>query len=179
MRSVWPSPAIVDVSIAQFCEAARARLEQCRDFDDKRQFLLQHIGKILYRDNVVLLHGTVPVTLSAHADPSSHLRQSSSSSASSVQSIAASWADRYAGKQPLSQRKRAQQSRLSRACSACAVNLLCARAGASSCDGAPRSHYTTRRKTQRSAISGVMRCTSTRRFLASGPRVSILRYCSP
>jgi hypothetical protein len=30
---------------------------------------LQHIGKILYRDNVVSLHGTVPVTLSAHVDP--------------------------------------------------------------------------------------------------------------
>lgn len=32
---------------------------------------------------------------------------------------------------------------------------------------------------QRSAISGVIRWTSTRRFFASGPGVSILRNCSP
>jgi hypothetical protein len=38
----------VELSIRQFCEIARARFEHCATFDDKRQFLVEHVERIIY-----------------------------------------------------------------------------------------------------------------------------------
>jgi hypothetical protein len=37
-----------DVSIWQFCDIARARFEHCATFDDKRQFLVEYVERVIY-----------------------------------------------------------------------------------------------------------------------------------
>ena len=39
----------VDASIRQFCASARARFKECVDFDAKRQFLVGHVERVIYR----------------------------------------------------------------------------------------------------------------------------------
>jgi hypothetical protein len=34
--------------LRQFCDSAKARLQACVDFDDKRQFLLGHVGRVVF-----------------------------------------------------------------------------------------------------------------------------------
>jgi site-specific DNA recombinase len=58
----------VEISIRQFCDNARTRLEKCRDFDSKRQFLLDHIEKVIYQDTKVIIVGSVPVRLGERSD---------------------------------------------------------------------------------------------------------------
>src|SRR3989338_1772861 len=60
---------IVDVSIRQFCSAAKARFEKCSNFDSKRQFLLEHIEKVVYQKYKVMIRGSVPIKLRTYADP--------------------------------------------------------------------------------------------------------------
>jgi hypothetical protein len=38
----------IDAAIRQFCQTARARFEKALDFDAKRQFLLDHVEKVIY-----------------------------------------------------------------------------------------------------------------------------------
>jgi hypothetical protein len=57
---------IIEVSVGQYCEAVRARLEQCSDFDSKRQFVLDHIEKIVFTNDHVAVYGSVPVKLPMH-----------------------------------------------------------------------------------------------------------------
>lgn len=59
---------VIDVSIQQFCETARVRFEKCSDFETKRQFILDHIEKIIYLDEKIEIHGSVPVKLRAYED---------------------------------------------------------------------------------------------------------------
>jgi hypothetical protein len=59
----------VQANIAAFSEGAKARLNICTDFDDRRQFLLDYIDKIVYRAGTVSLHGSVPITLPPHKYP--------------------------------------------------------------------------------------------------------------
>jgi hypothetical protein len=61
--------AVVQASIAAFCEGAEARPNTCTDFDSKRQFLLEYIDKIVYRAGTVSLHGSVPIKLAPHEYP--------------------------------------------------------------------------------------------------------------
>jgi hypothetical protein len=51
----------VDASIRQFCASARARFEACADFDAKRQFLVDHVGRVIYHRYKVTIVGSVPV----------------------------------------------------------------------------------------------------------------------
>ena len=55
----------VDVSITQYCSAANVRFRSCVDFSSKRQFLLDHIDKVVFSNDRVELHGSVPVRVSA------------------------------------------------------------------------------------------------------------------
>lgn len=59
---------IVDVSIKQYCETAKIRFEKCTDFETKRQFLLDYVGKIVYWNEKVEFHGNVPVQLKVYED---------------------------------------------------------------------------------------------------------------
>ena len=50
-----------DASIRQFCATANARLLACTDFDAKREFLVAHVGKVIYNRYNVAILGSVPV----------------------------------------------------------------------------------------------------------------------
>jgi Recombinase zinc beta ribbon domain len=51
----------VDASVRQFCANAHARLQACSDFDDKRQFLVGHVGRVIYNRYDITIVGSVPV----------------------------------------------------------------------------------------------------------------------
>jgi hypothetical protein len=51
----------VDASIRQFCASARARFQDCAHFDAKRQFLVDHVGRVIYNRYKVTIVGSVPV----------------------------------------------------------------------------------------------------------------------
>jgi hypothetical protein len=51
----------VDVSIRQFCANARARFQECADFEAQRQFLLGHVERVIYNRYKVTIAGSVPV----------------------------------------------------------------------------------------------------------------------
>ena len=58
----------VDASIRQFCATANARLQACADFDAKRQFLVDHVERVIYNRYNVTIVGSVPVQFaSGHA----------------------------------------------------------------------------------------------------------------
>lgn len=57
---------VIDTSIKQYCESAKVRFEKCDDFETKRQFLLDHIKKVVYWDEEIELHGSVPVKLKVY-----------------------------------------------------------------------------------------------------------------
>ena len=50
-----------DLAISRFCDVARAHLKRCTDFDTKRQFLLDHVEKVIYQRYHVTVIGSVPV----------------------------------------------------------------------------------------------------------------------
>ena len=52
---------LVDASVHQYVETVRAGLGKAVDFDTKRQFLLDHIGRVVYaNDRVALLSTSAP-----------------------------------------------------------------------------------------------------------------------
>jgi site-specific DNA recombinase len=51
----------LEESITQFCDRARVRFERCGDFDSKRKFVLEHIEGVIYRQNRVIILGSVPI----------------------------------------------------------------------------------------------------------------------
>jgi hypothetical protein len=51
----------VDASVRQFCASANARLQACADFDDKRQFLVGHVERVIYHRYDVTIVGAVPL----------------------------------------------------------------------------------------------------------------------
>jgi Recombinase zinc beta ribbon domain len=51
----------VDASVRQFCANANARLQACTDFDDKRQFLVGHVERVIYDRYDITIVGSVPV----------------------------------------------------------------------------------------------------------------------
>jgi site-specific DNA recombinase len=52
---------VVEMSIREFCNNAKMRLEKCNDFSSKRQFLTDHIEKIIYEKTRVTIVGGVPL----------------------------------------------------------------------------------------------------------------------
>ncbi len=61
---------VAELSIRQFCDNARVRLDRCRDFDSKRQFLVDHVEKVIYQKDKVVIVGAVPLRSSDRADRS-------------------------------------------------------------------------------------------------------------
>jgi hypothetical protein len=51
----------VDASIRQFCATARARLQECSDFDANRQFPVDHVERVIYNRYQVTIVGSIPV----------------------------------------------------------------------------------------------------------------------
>jgi site-specific DNA recombinase len=51
----------LDASVRQFCANAHARLQACTDFDDKRQFLVGHVERVIYNRYDITIVGSVPV----------------------------------------------------------------------------------------------------------------------
>jgi hypothetical protein len=51
----------VGASVRYFCETARARLENCHDFESKRQFLADYVARVVYNRYKVTVRGSVPI----------------------------------------------------------------------------------------------------------------------
>jgi hypothetical protein len=51
----------VSLSIRQFCANAQARFEVCTDFDTRRQFLVDHVERVIYNHSKVTIVGSVPL----------------------------------------------------------------------------------------------------------------------
>jgi hypothetical protein len=51
----------VDASIRHFCASANARFHACADFDGKRQFLVDHVERVIFNRYKVTVVGSVPV----------------------------------------------------------------------------------------------------------------------
>jgi hypothetical protein len=49
----------VDASIRQFCASANARLQACADFDAKRQFLVDHVERVIYNGYKATVVGAI------------------------------------------------------------------------------------------------------------------------
>jgi hypothetical protein len=58
----------VGASVRDFCERARARLENCHDFESKRQFLADYVARVVYTRYKVTLRGSVPLRPLADRD---------------------------------------------------------------------------------------------------------------
>jgi hypothetical protein len=51
----------VDASVRQFCATAKARLRACSDFDANRQFIVDHVERVIFNRYDVAIVGSVPV----------------------------------------------------------------------------------------------------------------------
>ena len=51
----------VDASIRQFCATAKARVQACSDFDANRQFLADHVERVIFDHYNVTIVGSVLV----------------------------------------------------------------------------------------------------------------------
>lgn len=54
---------LIETAVQQYCEAARVRYEKCVNFETKRQFLLDYIGKVVYWNDKTALCGSVPIVV--------------------------------------------------------------------------------------------------------------------
>jgi hypothetical protein len=59
----------VEHSIREFCDRAKASFERCSTFDMTRQFLLDHVQRIVYLRSKVTILGSVPVKRSPSEAP--------------------------------------------------------------------------------------------------------------
>jgi len=53
----------IEPSIRQFCDIARIRFERCATFGDKRQFLVDHVDRVVYDRYRVTVIGSVPIKM--------------------------------------------------------------------------------------------------------------------
>jgi site-specific DNA recombinase len=53
----------IEPSIQQFCDLARVRFERCATFDDKRQFLVEHVERVIYDRYRVAVIGSIPIKM--------------------------------------------------------------------------------------------------------------------
>jgi hypothetical protein len=51
----------VDASVRQFCATTNARLRACSDFDANRQFLVDHVERVIFNRYHVAIVGSIPV----------------------------------------------------------------------------------------------------------------------
>jgi hypothetical protein len=59
---------VVEASIKQFCRTAQLRFEKCTDFDTKRQFFLDYLDKVVYFEDQIAIHGSVPIEQDAEGE---------------------------------------------------------------------------------------------------------------
>lgn len=59
---------LIATSIEQYSELVRIQFGKCLDFESKRQFLLDHVDKIVYETDSLEFHGYVPVQLKVYED---------------------------------------------------------------------------------------------------------------
>ena len=50
----------IEAAIVRYCSGARARFAACADTRNKRQFLLDYIGKVTFLNDKVSIHGRIP-----------------------------------------------------------------------------------------------------------------------
>lgn len=60
---------VIETSVKHFCETAKTQFDHCHDFDTRRQFLLDHLETIEYKEGRVALRGYLPILLKAYEDP--------------------------------------------------------------------------------------------------------------
>jgi hypothetical protein len=60
-KTNFSGACFVDASIRQFCASANARFHSCGDFDVRRQFLVDHVERVIYNRYKVTVVGFVPV----------------------------------------------------------------------------------------------------------------------
>src|SRR5262252_9167877 len=53
----------IEPSVRQFCDIARTRFERCASFDEKRQFLVDHVERVIYNRYRVTVIGSVPIKM--------------------------------------------------------------------------------------------------------------------
>jgi len=58
----------VGASVRDFCERARARLENCHGFESKRQFLADYVARVVYTRYKVTVRGSAPLRPLADRD---------------------------------------------------------------------------------------------------------------
>ena len=54
-------PAVIELSIAQYCDEVKSRMAQCEDFETYRKFFLDFVDHVVYYKNLVELHGYVTI----------------------------------------------------------------------------------------------------------------------
>lgn len=57
-------PEAIDTALTAYCESAKSRFEQCVDFANKRQFLMDFISKVTYRNDRATVIGLIPISTS-------------------------------------------------------------------------------------------------------------------
>src|SRR5437879_3207667 len=58
----------VELGIAQFCSTATVRFAGCVDFASKRQFLVDYVEKVVFLNDRVAVHGSVPIRVDTAED---------------------------------------------------------------------------------------------------------------
>jgi hypothetical protein len=61
----------VQHSIREYCKRAKSRFEQCSTFDQTRQFLVEHIERVIYVHSKVTILGSVSFKRCTHQAPTS------------------------------------------------------------------------------------------------------------
>ena len=64
---------VIDATIREYCETAKARFQRCADFGTKRQFLLDFVDKVEFSNDRLAVHGAVPVKVKPEYDDSEHI----------------------------------------------------------------------------------------------------------
>lgn len=57
---------VIDASIKDYCSVVKRRYNKAIDFDSKRQFMIDYITHIIFENDNVILHGSIPVKLKVY-----------------------------------------------------------------------------------------------------------------
>jgi site-specific DNA recombinase len=60
---------VVDISLAKYCEGVKEQFKSSTDFSTQREFLVQHIEKVIFFKSKVTIYGYVPIQLKVYQDP--------------------------------------------------------------------------------------------------------------
>jgi len=54
---------VIETSINEYCETAKIRFEKCNNFEIRRQFLLDYVGKIVHSNDKIEFYASVPIQI--------------------------------------------------------------------------------------------------------------------